>query len=145
MQNAEPILVAVWMLSFSYPYVFVVGGPFWNGFQIWDMVNSVKIRHILKDVKHFRRICLNSCFLTISEFNKPWIQDNNETYSVVVYDVLELLDTTIAEESLWKKTFDYSLGEDYKEQINVCLNKTSLLVSHSSKISILNFWKDVSS
>ena len=37
--------------------------------------------------------------------------------------------------------FYYVPGE-YPQQINVFANKTSLVVSHTSKISILNFWED---
>jgi hypothetical protein len=36
---------------------------------------------------------------------------------------------------------NYSPGA-YFEQINAVSNKTNLIVCHSSKVSILNFWKD---
>ena len=37
--------------------------------------------------------------------------------------------------------WQYSPGA-YFEQINAVSNKTSLIISHASTISILNFWKD---
>ena len=61
--------------------------------------------------------------------------------SVAVYDVQELVDTKIAAQNLWKNYFDFSPGE-YGEQINAASNTTSLVVTHASKISIFNFWKD---
>ena len=55
--------------------------------------------------------------------------------SVVVYDALELLDTKIENKNLWKNTFEYFPGA-YFEQINAVSNKTSLIETHASTISI---------
>eukprot|EP00092_Neocalanus_flemingeri_P015066 GFUD01016273.1.p1 GENE.GFUD01016273.1~~GFUD01016273.1.p1 ORF type:complete len:387 (-),score=69.86 GFUD01016273.1:41-1201(-) len=136
-ENVKPIKVKVWMLSFKYPNAFVVGGKDWNGVQIWDMVMCVQVRHILKDEKPYHNIHLNERFLTISEFNRT----NNEACSVAVYDVLELIDTTIDKTNLWNMNSAYSPGGFFK-QVNAVSNMTSLIVSHTSKISVLNFWKD---
>eukprot|EP00092_Neocalanus_flemingeri_P031519 GFUD01034230.1.p1 GENE.GFUD01034230.1~~GFUD01034230.1.p1 ORF type:complete len:448 (-),score=113.19 GFUD01034230.1:83-1426(-) len=140
-ENVKLVKVKVWMLSFIYPHAFVVGGEDWNGIQIWDLAKCVQIRHISQDGKPFHNIHSNGRFLTVSEFNDTWAGDNNEMCSVEVYDVLELIDPKVAEKNLWKKSFDYSPGQ-YFEQINAVSNTTSLVVSHASKISILNFWKD---
>merc|ERR1712106_1109327 len=80
-------------------------------------------------------------FLTACEFNITWRGENDDELSVEVFDNLELLDSKIESKSLWKKSFKYSPGA-YFEQINAVSNQTSLIVSHASTISVLNFWKD---
>ena len=137
-ENVEPITVKVWMLSFIYPHAFVVKGEDWNGVQVWDMVNGIQTRHILEHEKHLDKVHSNGRFLTISEFNNEWA---DSMCLVAVYDVQELIDTTIATKDLWENHLYYSPG-GYAEQINAASNTTSLVVSHASTISILNFWKD---
>ena len=68
-ENVKPVGIKAWMLSFTYPHAFVVGGEDWGGVQVWDMVRCVKLRHFMKDEKPFHNIHANSIFLTISEFN----------------------------------------------------------------------------
>ena len=140
-ESVRPVKVKVFMLSFTYPHAFVVGGDDWNGIQIWDLSKCELVRHVAEDGKPFYNVHYNGRFLTVSEANIPWRGENNEMMSVVVYDALELLDTKIETKNLWKKTFEYSPGAD-NEQINAVSNKTSLIVTHASTISILNFWKD---
>jgi len=140
-ESIKPVLVKVWMLSFIYPHVFVVGGEDWNGVQIWDMVKCVKIRHILEEKLPYHNIHTNRRFLTISEYNDTWAGEHHESCSVSVYDVLELVNTKIEDKNLWFKDSDYLPGE-YFEQVNAVTNTTSLIVSHASKLSISNFWKD---
>ena len=134
-ESVRPVKVKVFMLSFTYPHAFVVGGEDWNGIQIWDLSKCELVRHVAEDVKPFYNVHYNGRFLTVSEANIPWRGENNEMMSVVVYDALELLDTKIETKNLWKKTFEYSPGADY-EQINAVSNKTSLIVAHASTISI---------
>ena len=142
-ENVKPVLVKVWMLSFIYPHAFVVGGEDWDGVQVWDMVRCVKIRHVMEDEKPFHNIHASSRFITISELNvnDTWAVEDNVLCSVVVCDVLELIDTKVEDKKLWKRSFDYSPGA-YFEQINAVSNRTNLIVCHSSKVSLLNFWKD---
>jgi hypothetical protein len=125
----------------TYPHAFVVGGEDWNGVQIWDLSKSELVRHVGEDEKPFHNVHFNGRFLTVSEFNITWRGENDEKVSEAVYDAMELLDKKIKTENLWKKTFEYSPGA-YFEQINAVSNKTSLIISHASTISILNFWKD---
>ena len=102
------------------------------------MVKCVQIRYILEDEKAYHNIHSNGRFLTISEFDDTMAHNDR---CVAVYDVEELVDTKVASRNLWKKNFDYLPRGDF-EQINAVSNTTSILVSHSSKISVLNFWKD---
>ena len=107
------------------------------------MLRCVKIRHVMEDEKPFHNIHASSRFITISEINvnDTWAVEDNELCSVVVCDVLELIDTKVEDKKLWKMSFDYSPGA-YFEQINAVSNRTNLIVCHSSKVSLLNFWKD---
>ena len=89
----------------------------------------------------FHNVHCNGRFLTVSEFNITWRGENDEEVSVAVFDALELLDKNIEAKNLWMKTVEYSPGA-YFEQINAVSNTTSLIISHASNISILNFWKD---
>jgi len=140
-KSDKPVKVKVWMLSFTYPLAYVVGGEDWNGVQIWDLSKSELLRHVAEDGKPFHNVQFNGRFLTVSEFNITWRGENDEKVSVAVYDALELLDKKIENKNLWKKSFGYSPGA-YFEQINAVSNKTSLIVTHATTISILNFWKD---
>lgn len=139
-ESVKAVKVKVWMLSFTYPYAYVVGGEDWNGVQIWDLSKSELVRHVAIG-KPFHNVHFNGCFLTVSEFNITCRGENDEKVTVAVYDALELLDKKIETKTLWKKTFEYSPGA-YFEQINAVSNKTSLIVTHDTNISILNFWKD---
>ena len=143
-ENVKPIKVKVWMLSFTYPHAFVVGGEDWKGVQVWDMVKCVKIRQVEEDGAKFYNIHTNGRFLTVSELNDSWAADGNRMRSVAVYDALDLINTKLETQNLWKKLFEFPTGENYEQnlQINSVLNTTSLVVSHASKISIMNFWKD---
>ena len=105
------------------------------------MVRCVKIRHVMEDEKPFHNIHASSRFITISELNNTWAGEYNELCSVVVCDILELIDTKVEDKKLWKRSFDYSPGASF-EQINSVSNTTNLIVCHSSKVSLLNFWKD---
>eukprot|EP00092_Neocalanus_flemingeri_P029888 GFUD01032453.1.p1 GENE.GFUD01032453.1~~GFUD01032453.1.p1 ORF type:complete len:416 (+),score=93.23 GFUD01032453.1:52-1299(+) len=138
-ENVNPVQVKVMMLAFSYPHAFVVGGDDWKGIQVWDLVKCVLIRQVLEDLKTFYNIHLNGRFLTVSECNTTGYE--KAMCAVVVYDVSELIDTKVETKLLWKNKFEYSIGQN-SEQINAVSNSTSLVVSHASKISILNFWKD---
>ena len=140
-ENTKPVLVKVWMLAFIHPHVFVVGGEDWNGVQVWDIVQSQMLRHFMEDEKPFHNIHANSIFLTISEFNDSWAGEDSDLCSVVLCDVSEMIDTKVDSKKFWKRSFDYPPGA-YFEQINAVSNTTSLIVCHSSKVSILNFWKD---
>ena len=136
LDNTNPISVNVWMLSFQYPHVYVVGGEDWTGVQVWDMVNCVLIRHFMMDEYSFHNIAAHDNIITLSELN-----DNNEECSVIVYDAIELLDKKVDSAELWKRNFSFPHGS-YFEQINAVSNTTNLIVCHKGKISILNFWKD---
>jgi len=136
LENTKPVSVKVWMLSFRYPHVYVVGGEDWTGVQVWDMVNCVLIRHFMRDEFSFHNIAAHDNIIILSELN-----ENNEVCSVFVHDATELLDKKVDSAKLWKRNFSFPHGS-YFEQINAVSNTTSLIVCHKGKISILNFWKD---
>jgi len=127
----------VFMLSFSFPHVFVVGGGDWPGIQVWDIMRSHLIRHVDSEGNHFHKIHLHGRFLTVSEVNK-FDEDNNS--EVLIYDVTELLELKFEATKLWKKSFKFPLGPH--GPINAVSNKTSLIVSHGSAVSTYYFWKD---
>merc|ERR1712215_382729 len=140
-EKIPPVHVRVWMLSFVYPHAFVVGGNDWEGVQVWDMNSGVQTRYILQNGKHFHNIHIGGRFLTVSECNNTRTRDTTELLTVTVYDINEILDTRTDTKKLWKRSFNFPQGGHY-ENINAVSNTTSLLVSHGSKLEVLNFWKD---
>ena len=137
-ENVKPIQVKGWMLSFLYPHVFVVGGIDFPGVQVWDMVGCVMVRHVAEGMQPFHHIHTNGHFLTVSEYNDMSTADGPDRSAlVVVFDITELIDTSIDTNALWKKSFDFS-----PSTISAVATKTSLIVSHNKNISILRFWSD---
>ena len=136
LENANPVNVKVWMLSFQYPHAYVVGGEDWAGVQVWDMVNCVLIRHFMKDGFSFHNIAAHENIITLSQLN-----EQNEHCSVDVINATELLNKKLEAAKLWKRSLTFTPGS-YFEQINAVSNTTSLIVCHRGKISIHNFWKD---
>ena len=143
--GGDKVKTKVWMLSLTFPHVFVVGGDDWPGVQVWNITTGHLVRHVdnHQGGKPFHNIHHNGRFLTISEYNTntTWRGQTDKELEVIVYDGSELLDTKIDSKNLWKKSLEYSPGEPF-EQINAVSNQTCLVVAHGSFISILNFWKD---
>lgn len=136
LDNTRPVNSNVWMLSFQYPHVYVVGGEDWTGVQVWDMVNCVLIRHFMMDEYSFHKIAAHDNFITLSELN-----DFKEECSVVLVDTTELLDKKMESEKLWRRNFSYRV-ELLMSKHYLMSNTTCLIVCQKGKISILNFWKD---
>ena len=44
--SEKPIEIKVWMLTFHFPHVCVVGGSDWDGFKVFNIVTGKLIRHI---------------------------------------------------------------------------------------------------
>ena len=128
------------MLSFTYPYAFVIGLFDWAGVQIWDMARCEPVRHLYLDGAHFHNIHLYGRFITICEVNMTR-RGKDIQLSLKVFDTLDLVNSKIESKDLWSKCYSYSPGH-YFEKIDAVSNQTSLIVYHASTISILNFWKD---
>ena len=129
-ENVKPIQVKGWMLSFLYPHVFVVGGIDFPGVQVWDMVGCVRIRHVLDGMQPFHHIHTNGHFLTVCEYNEMSTADGPDRSAlVVVFDISELIDTSVDTKDLWMKSFDFS-----PSTICAVATKTSLIVSHNKNI-----------
>ena len=86
----------VWMLSLTYPHVYVVGGDDWPGVQVWNITTGHLVRHLNNQGgKPFHNIHHNGRFLTISEYNTntAWRGQRDKELEVIVFDGLELLDS----------------------------------------------------
>ena len=45
-ETNEEMFVKVWMLSYSFPFVYVVGGEDWKGFKMFNVTTGEKLRDI---------------------------------------------------------------------------------------------------
>ena len=44
--SEKPMEIKVWMLTFNFPHVCVVGGSDWDGFKVFNIATGKLIRHI---------------------------------------------------------------------------------------------------
>ena len=52
-ETSQEMLVKVWMLSYFFPFVYVVGGDDWKGFKMFNVITGEKLRDI--------QVCLLGC------------------------------------------------------------------------------------
>ena len=137
----DPIAVSPWMFIFHFPFIFVVGGELWEGFQVWNVETGRKIRDIQLNSKKFHTISSNGDFIVISEIVELWPGDEAEDVFIFVFDIKELCDEAIPDVKLWRRVRICEQSYDGGE-VNAAINKTSLLVSHGTNVNIQCFWND---
>ena len=130
------INVKVGMLSFHYPFVFVVGGYHWNGIQVYDIVKGELLRHIHQSIP-FHNVHSNGRFLLMSE------RMNHRTpINVAMNDVKELTGPGIKDKDLWSKTYTYNSASYSFSSLIAVSNMTKLIVSNRNTLHVFDFWKD---
>ena len=130
------INVKVWMLSFHYPFVFVVGGDNWKGIQVYDILNGKLLRHIHQSVP-FHNVHSNGRFLLMSE------RMNHRTpVTVAMNDVKELSGPSIKDEDLWSKKCTFNSASYSFSSVIAVSNMTKLIVTNRNTLRVSDFWKD---
>jgi len=139
-KNVKPVPVKVWMVCLMHPYIFVVGGDDWEGLQVWHLVEHRLVRWLLRDF-NLHNVHLANTFLAVSELNDITDPENKECITVVL-DVHQLVDEKVELTKIWSRRFSFNPGPGRDNQINAVTNDTSLIVSHDSMISIIDFWNE---
>merc|ERR1712059_209517 len=133
-----------WMITLSFPFMFVVGGDEWPGFQVWNIKNNkgVKTVELFRSInlneRHFHNIHSTRRFLVISEILTDTVDDEYEDCFMFVFDEKELADSRISDTKLWRRARISEVGRN--ELLNAAVNRTSLLVSQPGSVNIQNFW-----
>ena len=128
--------VKVWMLSFHYPFVFVIGGNDWNGMKMFDIVKGKLERHIQNDIP-FHNIHSNGRFILLSE-----MMNHRTPINVAIYDQNELLVPGLRDDDLWCRIYAYtSAGYSFSSVIAVS-NMTKYIVTNRNTLTVYDFWKD---
>ena len=130
------INVKVGMLSYHYPFVFVVGGHHWNGIQVYDIVKGELLRHIHQSIP-FHNVHSNGRFLLMSE-----MMNHRTPVHVAMNDVKELTGPSIKDEDLWSKTYTYNSASYSFSSVIAVSNMTKLIVSNRNTLHVFDFWKD---
>ena len=114
-ETSQEMLVKVWMLSYSFPFVYVVGGEDWKGFKMFNVRTGEKVRDIkvclfdsqsvnqilLSQVnKPYHNVQCNGQILTLCEMNDS---DAGGRVAVVLYDAKQLTDIDILDKDLWQR------------------------------------------
>ena len=117
-ETNQEMSVKVWMLSYCFPWVYVVGGEDWKGFKMFNVTTGRKLRDVkvcllqicydgqtLKLLlwqvnKPYHNVQCNGQILTLCEMNDA---DARGLVAVVLYDVKQLTDTKILDKDLWQR------------------------------------------
>jgi len=128
-----------WMLLLHFPFLFVVGGERWPGFQVWNVETNIRIRNFKLDCKLFHTLSSSGDFIVFCELAMLWPGDEPKEVVVLTFNIKELCDENITDEKLWRRerlcVQRFSEGE-----VNAAVNMTSLLVAHGNRVDIQNFW-----
>lgn len=129
-----------WSCKFIYPNIFIIGGhrdDDKTGVEIWNIETGEMVRHILKGEKEYESIDTNGKFLAVCEEIHSWISGEENILKLAVYNVDQLLDIDIPEESLWSQCYEYSTLDLGAEHVRAVLNEKCLIVNHGiTKFSI---------
>ena len=98
------------------------------------------VRWLLRDF-NLHNVHLANNFLAVSELNDITDPENKECITVVL-DVHQLVDEKVELTKIWSRRFSFNPGPGRDNQINAVTNDTSLIVSHDSMISIIDFWNE---
>ena len=137
----DAINVAPWMFLFHFPFIFVVGGENWCGFQVWNIETNRRIRNFQLGRKLFHTLSSNCSweFIVFCEIELLCPGDTPTNVNVLIFDTKELCDEKIVNEKLWRRERSHLQSFDHGE-VNAGINQTSLLVAHGHTINIQNFW-----
>jgi len=121
--------------KFVYPYLFMVGGrgdSDKTGVEIRHVETGELVRHLLQGEKRYEFVSVstNGKFFAVCEFVNSFSTGDEKSLKAVVYNVEQVLDTSIEEENLWSYSLEYKL--DGLDHVRAVINEKYLIVSHSS-------------
>lgn len=119
-----------------YPHIFMIGGRGdvdKTGVEIWNLEKGEMVRHILKGEKKYEFISTNGKFLAVCEQINSWTSGEEKMLKLAVYNVEQLVDQDIAEESLWSQSYEYSTLNLGAEHIRAVLNEKQMIVNHGKR------------
>ena len=128
-----PVDVYVRMLSFHYPFAFVVGGGRWEGLKMFNMVTG-KIERDLSELGSVLYIHSNGRFLVLSVTVR-----NSRTARITIFDERELMDQSVNDEDLWVKHHEFHC-ESTMDSIIAVSNMTKLVVTDCYTLKVFDFW-----
>ena len=134
--SETPINVKVWMLSFRYPFVFVVGGDDWNGIQTYDILTGRLLRNIHPSIP-FHNIHCNGRFVVLSE-----MMNHRTPINVAIYDTEELIEPSLRNQDLWSNKHIYTSASYSFSSVVGVSNMTKLIVTNRNTMCVFDFWKD---
>jgi len=137
-ETSQKMSVKVWMLSYSFPFVYVVGGEDWRGFKVFNITTGSKLRDIQEN-KPYHNVQSNGEILTLCEMNDG---EAGGLVAVVLYDVKQLADIDILDKDLWQRRMEFQVGRSIFSQVEAVSNKTKMFVSCKRRFSVYDFWKD---
>jgi len=126
-----------WNCRIIYPHIFMVGGRGTDktGIEIYNIETNEFVRHLLKGEKKYEFISTNGKFFAVCDFVNSFSTGDDKSVKVAVYNVEQVLDTDIPEESLWSHCLEYKLQGLH--HVRAVLNDTHLIVNHSAtKLSV---------
>ena len=119
--------------KFVYPNIFLIGGRGdvdKTGVEIWNVETGEMVRHLLKGEKRYEFINTNGKFFAVCEFINSWSSGEEKMLKLAVYNVDQVLDTDIPEESLWSHSCEYSTLDLGSEHIRAVFSGNNLVVNH---------------
>jgi len=129
---------AFYNCRFVYPHILMVGGRGScdnTGVEIWNVETNEFVRHLLKGEKKYEFISTNGKFFAVCEFVNSFCSGDDKSLKVAVYNVEQVLDPGVPEESLWSHCLEYKLAD--LDHVRAVLNSTHLIVNHSAtKLSV---------
>ena len=134
--SETPINVKVWMLSFRFPIVFVLGGDNWNGIQTYDIAKGRLLRHIHPSIPFHNTHC-NGRFVVLSE-----MMNHRTPINVAIYDTEELIEPSLRNQDLWSNKHIYTTASYSFSSVVAVSNMTKLIVTNRNTMCVFDFWKD---
>ena len=105
--------------------------------QVWHLLEHRLVRWLLPDFPlHNTQIAGH--YLTVSELKDSHDPEDKECV-VVVLDRRELVQESLATSCLWSRRWSFSPGQQ-SWIIKAVANTTSLIVSHDTFLTVLDFW-----
>lgn len=122
-------------MKMVFPHVFIIGGRKGNntGVEIWNVETGEMVRHLLQGEKRYEFLSTNGKFLALCEHINTWVSGKEVMLKLAVYNIEQVVDQEIPDESLWSQSYQYSTLNLGGEHIRAGLNKNCLVVNHGMK------------
>ena len=123
-------------MQIVFPHIFIVGGRKGKntGIEVWNVESGEMVRHLLKGEKQYESIATNGKFLAVCEHINSWTSGEEIDLKMAVYNIEQVVDQGIPEESLWSQNYEYSVKNLGGEHISAALNQDCLVINHGKKM-----------